>query len=241
MSKISLAVAFYLSVSVCAANSSYADTNAVLESGETIPAQFSDGPRSLQNVVKFPDLPAEGDVYREIPCVATIRPGGKLQGSACFVEKDDAFRRAVSTAVRSSSINPLILDGRAVRLDSFHFTVVFERVAGVESISAYPYHRMDESDWDPNYRGAQRYFLGRWSFLWCAGGTRSSSSRTNVIAAVELSAQGVATNPSIIDGRTPCTKNIFKVLSDSHYIPAHSSGQPVASIYVERFVFNPSN
>ncbi len=186
--------------------------------------------RSLKSHIEFPDV--AGDVDTMIRCHATISRKGKIHKNLCFYtdrSRDRSvrrFRNAIGKAVRRARLQPALMNGEAVRVVDFKYTVVFRRKDGNESITVYPSHLREKTTLGLNYSAAQRYHS--WD-LW--HGCQSRGVRLWI--ALPVDERGFPGPGRVLSSEDPtgCGQKFLRNLRASRFIPAMKDGSPVASVY----------
>lgn len=199
------------------------------ESGPTqnlMPANFNDGGRSLQNLIRFPGV--KRDVSVSILCGARLDLNGEILDNYCWDLSTDkmGFINAIHRVAKQARLTPAAVDG-TTRPVWFQYSVEFEKRDELEHIAIYPNWGFNREQYGPNYIGPQLYNAPR-NAMTC-GINRMFTVVMNIDSDAGIS------DPKILSGNpnSQCVSQFLNFAAHANYIPAHADVKPVSVQHVD--------
>ena len=203
---------------------------------ERIPAGFDAGEKSLDKLIKYPEI--SGDIDRTLLCQGVLKKNGKLDQPACYLVNrgDELFAASVTKALKKARFTPAIIGGKA-RGVYLQYRIRFTRTGEDEDVilMANQGYLENIAEYGDSYVAAQRAITDeKWQKI-CP-----RRAHYNVISKLHVAYDGMPSSISITHGSginisNTCEQAIIETLQQSDFVPALADGQPVPSTYVEAF------
>lgn len=203
---------------------------------QTVPANFSQGEKSLAQLIEFPEL--RGDVSVAISCFGIVNGKGKIKEHGCYRRNpgDETFVAVIYAAGKKARLTPASYDGLRVHV-VFQYRVQFVKKGDDEVLNfvANPGYEENVNAYGPEHIAAQRVF-GK------EGWEKSCPRQAKfvVLAKANVDFDGTPASVSLThaDGipiTAGCEQAIIDAVQSSRFIPAMADGEAVPSTYVEPF------
>ncbi|NKB37905.1 MAG: hypothetical protein GKR93_12185 [Gammaproteobacteria bacterium] len=201
------------------------------------PANFDDNPQSLQNLLEFPELLDDVNVF--ILCDSLISRSGLFEENICYSKDDLTKKLAKSVAKKSriSKIRPAVFKGKTKKVH-FQYMVHFKKVGSEENIRAYSNHGNNIQEYGLGYNAPQRYRRVTSDYF------SQCSSIKEMTASVRATIDKYGRPNDVeffgVKGVENCLARMTRKFQKGFYIPTFFKGAPVSTKYTETFV-NPSS
>jgi hypothetical protein len=200
------------------------------------PANFVTGKRSLEKLIKFPDIDFDTEVH--VACSGHATAKGRLKNGRCSSMGDPElkFTMAVSRRFNAMRLIPARVDGKAEEVD-FQFTVIFLKQGKAETITLYPHNMKNVDRLGLDYIGAQRYSEHPWPNR-C--GWRGFDDLIVEVAIVDATGSAKEFNvlSANFDLPASCQEGFASFLRRGSWIPAFHDDQFVESVWTNPRVLN---
>jgi hypothetical protein len=203
---------------------------------QTVPANFSDGEKSLAQLILFPEL--RGDVNIVISCYGIVNGKGKIEEPGCYMRNpgDETFVATIYAATKKARLKPAVYDGKRVHV-VFQYRVQFVKKGEDEMLDfvANPGFEENVDAYGQEHIAAQRVFTKE---SW--GKSCPRQAQFIVLAKANVDFDGTPSSVSLthaagIPITAGCEQAIIDSLLSSRFIPAMADGEAVPSTYVEPF------
>lgn len=192
-------------------------------------ARFVEGDRSMQHLIKFPDIDFDAEVT--VTCAGHATAKGRLKYARCSSPNDPdlKFTMAVSRRFNASRLTPAMVNGKVEEVD-FQFSVVFRKDGESETLDVYPHNMKNVDRLGLDYVGAQRYSVHPWPTR-CAGSTRDDL----IMEVAIINELGVPRDFDILSASfgisAACREGFTTHLKNGRWIPALYNGEFVESVW----------
>ena len=187
------------------------------------PAQFRLDQFSIIDNTPFP--PGSEDVGVIVRCIVGVERNGRIRNGHFFCiggnSETAKYEQRVLVAMQNSKMKAATVNGKKTHA-TMRFSVVFERVNGVEQTRFFSNHLVNMEHFGTNYIAPQLiHHSARFNTPHCA---------LNLIARVSIDALGnVATaNVEQGEGSDRCKRNVLNRVKKWQFIPGFVNGKPVA-------------
>ena len=197
------------------------------------PANFVEGKKSLQNLIKFPKV--EEDVSVIVTCYSRGTARGYIRRARCSTSNDSdlKFTLVVSRACKSARLTPATVNGRKEEIN-FQFSVIFTKNGESEEIAVYPHNRNNVDKFGLDYVGAQLYKMSEFP-----KGCYVVRGSIFVVSIVSVGTDGKPKTINLYKGpyeiTGACERIIMQRFKDALWIPAFHDGSPVESTWTNPF------
>ncbi len=199
------------------------------------PAKFFENGEEILSKIDFPEDNFKGTVI--IRAAAEVSKRGTattlvfyvdLQNRDVFKPYENAIRRALG---RRLKVDPAIVNGENKRV-WFNFSVVFENIQGLKSISIHQNLLYNTDRYGRDYIDPQRYDFEPFPN---ACGRKNFREKTMVWVAANIDEHGNPTASRIVAGEASenCKRKLIELLLNSSFIPALHGDNFVGATYVE--------
>ena len=199
-------------------------------------ANFSEGEKSLSELIEFPEL--RGDASVTISCLGLLESNGKLDKHGCYVRNpgDETFVAAIYKAVRKARLAPAVFDGKAETV-VFQYRVQFVQKGEDKEVNfaANPGYAENVEAYGHEHIAAQRLFGKE---TWERACPKQAKFVVLVKANVDFDGTPGAVSVTHVDGipiTGKCQQAIIDNILNSRFIPAMADGEPVPSTFIEPF------
>ena len=203
---------------------------------EYSPASFSDGEKSLSELIEFPEL--RGDASVTISCLGLLEANGKLDKHGCYVRNpgDETFVAAIYKAVRKARLVPAVYDGKSATV-VFQYRVQFVQKGEEKEVNfaANPGYGENVEAYGHEHVAAQRLFRKE---AWQRACPKQAKFVVLVKANVDFNGTPSAVSVTHVNGISitgKCQQAIIDDVLGSRFIPAMADGEPVPSTFIEPF------
>jgi len=198
-------------------------------------ASFTEDARSLQNIIKFPEI--EGDASIIVLCETDVTRSGRFGNTSCVSNREKyamKFEIAVLRAVKRTKIKAASLDGKQKSV-WFQFTVQFVQKGGVKTIYAFSNHGEESEKYGQEYSSPQRLTQGNFKVIARAFRRCGANARVMIRAVIDTSGVPIDAKHIGGEGNSGCKADMAAYFLEGRFIPAISNGKPVTSVYVQTF------
>ncbi len=210
------------------------------------PAMFQTGEGSLESRFFLPD--SRKDKELTIFCSALISVRGLIEEQRCnWDHKNKPYRIPAGNAIRNVRLEPATVDGQKV-IAYIKYAYKITHKDGKSSLKVYPNHFVNSQYYGDDYIAAQSYIPGTDLYAsesvffgkpWIEREVQRKCRRdARVFLKMKIENTGKVSAVEVIDKPRPksCGDSIAEAVAKGLYIPAFNQGQPVASIYVEKYL-----
>lgn len=197
-----------------------------VHAGEARPANFNDGGRSLQNLIRFPNV--REDVSVSVLCGARLDQNGDILNNYCWNVTDSrmGFINAINRVAEQAMLTPATVDG-ASRSVWFQYSVEFNKIGDEQRIDVYPNWGFNRELYGFDYIMPQLYEAPLRSM--------NCNINQNFMVSMKIDSDGSVHDPQVINGEptNECRGRFESFVPVARFIPAHFQDQPVPALYVD--------
>lgn len=200
------------------------------------PAQLTDRPSSLQNMIKYPKILLRKKIYESvvIRCDAAVSVTGAITHNFCpeGSPTETPYIRAINRAAKAAVLQPAKVNDVTKKV-FLQYYIVFKNSDKGHSIDVIPNSGLQMDQFGAEYTSAQRYKNGSGNF----GTGCSANPKITIKAIIDKKglAKTIAVEPE--DTNNHCKKYLIKAFKEQRFIPAFYKGQTMDSYYSEA-IFN---
>ena len=203
---------------------------------EKVPANFNTQDKSLDQIIKFPDI--KGDISTTINCSGVVQKNKKIKFFSCFKNQpgDEVYIYEIYKAFKKARFNPAQVN-RKKEEALVQFRIFFKSEDNNNSINIINNigYKENVDAYGINHIGAQR-IIG--TEIWQKHCPKFN--QYNLLTKTHVNSEGSASSASIhnykgIKISQSCNNWILSTLNSSMYIPAISGGIFVPSTHIEVF------
>ena len=203
---------------------------------EKLPANFNTQDKSLEQIIKFPDI--KGDISTTINCSGVVQKNKKIKFFSCYKNQpgDEVYIYEIYKAFKKARFNPALLN-RKKEEALVQFRIFFKSEANNNSIKIINNigYKENVDAYGINHIGAQRIIGAEIWQKHCP-----KFNQYNLLTKTHVNSEGSASNASIHDYKgikisQSCNNSILSTLNSSDYIPAISGDIFVPSTHIEVF------
>lgn len=194
------------------------------------PANFTDEPDSLQNLIQFPNFSENIDVL--VRCSSELSRFGAFQTLVCLPVQYPELLQAIADVIFDAEMNPARRDGSRVGV-KLTFSVRFVKDGTSENIFAYPNFGLDTERLGLDFTAPQRVIRD----LRPGGDECLFQDFGDYWAGVLVSEQGIAMDVSIAQPHNlteRCVVEHSRLISTFLFIPAMADGMAAQASYYEQ-------